>query len=753
VALTLASAAGSVHPLFGQDLPASTATAEGFEGLVYNPAAVAARRSLVAGCAATFAGPDAYGLSLTLSDSLRFDYEREGAQEKANLIYGLAFPLGSAFHLGARVGADLLDFRWSEANLATGLLWYPDRHLAAAATQERLLNAASRRYLFGLGLRPLTDRLTLFGDIIFPNDFSAVDSALGMRAEPVDGLRFGSRAENRFEDFVAGISFTANSLALDLSLAGDFGFEDVRFGAGMRYDRLPSRSILEVGPEVYHLVFSRPIDPASTEAESLYNLDSLVSRLHQLAGNRRLETVVLVFETTTVLSTDVLEELVNALRHLKNSGKRIVTYLDSSYSELDYLAAAAGSTVVASPYALVPLVGVGTRQLFFKKLFEQLEIEVEYARSSEYKAALDRYLRESLSEENRRQLEEYLATSYELILDILVSSRGLSRQRAEELVNGGPYWSEEALELGLVDRVSYYQDFEEEYLEQTSSYRLTAREYQPRNWRSPEIAVVRASGAIVDSQALGPLQRLAARSYITDGNLIPLLERLQEQERVDAVVLFIDSGGGDGRVSDKIWKSIMELKEEKPVVVVMGRTAASGGYYLAMGAERLFANKTTLTGSIGSYFFKFVIDEMLERFGVTTDAVRFGENVELFSPLADLSEDQRRKLADLNDRFSQRFYGKVAEARSLSYETVEELGGGRIYSGERALELGLVDEIGGVYSALSYLEQELGLARQQYRVRYYPDWQMLFRMALQELREEGAQVSGDLLRLMRLLAR
>jgi protease-4 len=743
----------TVNPLLAQDIAASAATAEGFEGLQYNPAAVAAGRSLDLGLSSVFVGADRYTLSAALSDSLRLDYRREGSEEQLNLLYGLAFPRESSFHLGVRATAELLDFQWGEVDLATGLLWYPHRYLAVAATQEHLLEPDERRYVFGVGLRPLTDRLTLFGDVVFPHDFSVPEPVLGLRVEPVAGVRAGFRMENDFRDFVAAVSVAANSINLDLSVAGDIAFDRLRFGAGIRYDQRPSRSVLDFAPRIYHIRFSKPIDPNSGRRDSLYNLDSLVARLYQLAEQPRLEMLVLTFEATTVRSIDVVEELAEVFAYLKSRGKRIVTYLGSPYSEFDYLTAAAGSTVVASPFTLIPLVGVGARQLYFKQLFEELGIQVEYARSSNYKSALDRFLRDSLSEENRRQLEEYLSSSYELILDILVSCRGLSRERAAQLIDGGPYWCEEAAELGLVDEVAYYREFEKTYLEEGGAADLSHREYRTKNWRSPQIAVVKASGPIVNSEDLSPWDRLAARSFITDENLIPVLKHLEEDDSTAAVVLHIDSGGGDGMVSDKIWKAIMELKEEKSVVVVMGRLAASGGYYLAMAGERVFARKTTLTGSIGSYTYKLMIAELLERFGVTTDSIRFGENVELFSPLAALSEEQRRKLQDLNDSFTAHFYKRVAESRSLSYETVEELGGGRIYSGERALELDLIDEIGGVYSALKFLEAELELSAEEYRLRYFPDWRMLLLMALEEMQETSLTAPREYALLSRLLFR
>jgi protease-4 len=257
--------------------------------------------------------------------------------------------------------------------------------------------------------------------------------------------------------------------------------------------------------------------------------------------------------------------------------------------------------------------------------------------------------------------------------------------------------------------------------------------------------VLRASGAIVNSQALGFFERLSGQSYITEKNVIPLLKRLQEERRVAAVVLYIDSGGGDGFISDKIWKAIMELKEKKPVIVVMGNVAASGGYYLSMAGDTILAHRTTLTGSIGAYSYKLVVEKLLEKYGISTDSIKFGENFDFFSPFHRMSEEQRQKLASINDAFVRQFYCKVSEARGLGVEEVEKLGGGRIYSGQRALELKLVDEIGGVYQALRHLEQKLNLTEGDYRLVYYPDWRALLALALQnleELQQEGYSLRG-----------
>jgi protease-4 len=154
-----------------------------------------------------------------------------------------------------------------------------------------------------------------------------------------------------------------------------------------------------------------------------------------------------------------------------------------------------------------------------------------------------------------------------------------------------------------------------------------------------------------------------------------------------------------------------------------------------MAGGRVFAQRTTLTGSIGSFIFKPVVLELLQRLGITTDSVSYGANYDLFSPYAPLSQQQQERLAALNEAFTTRFYRRVAESRGLPYEEVQSLGGGRIYSGERALELNLVDEIGGLWQALRYLEGDLGLEPDDYTLRYYPDQRTRVLLALQQLQQ------------------
>jgi protease-4 len=746
-------------PLVAQEVAASTAAAQGWEGLFFNPAAVALQRYQVLGLSGSFGssfGGGGYGRAtgysygLTLSNSLHLQYTPAETPAPAALEarYALGFPVVFPLYAGFGLAADLASFSWAELQLSGGLLWYPHRALALALVGDNLLHPAQRLYTGGVALRPLGERLTVFADLSLKEDLGldleALDSALGLRVEPLPGLELGLRVSDRFSEYLAQLDLHTGATSFGVFWVGQDDLAEQRFGARVSLDARPRRSAVRIGPRTCQVLLTRPLVRGSTQADSPENVDTLLTALRRLAADGYCRTLILRFDGSIILSPDVLEEVLGALQALKSSGKRIVAYIDSSFSQFDYLAAAAADTLVVSPYTVVPLVGVGAQLLFFKGLFDRLGIDVEYARSSDYKSALDTLLREDLSEENRRQLEEYLGETHSLMVRTLASSRRLEETRARELIDGGPYWCEEAVTLGLADEVLYKDAFEEKYLKGSTTSALSLEGYQERAWRRPAVAVVKAQGPITAAQNVGPWQLLLGTGAITEKSLVPLLESLKRDPGVAAVVVQVDSPGGDGLVSDRIWKAIRELAEKKPVACVMGGVAASGGYYLAMAGDKLFTHRTTLTGSIGSYIFKPVVTRLLERYGVNVDSVKLGENVDLFSPLSALSQAQRAKLESLNQGFEGRFYDRVAESRSLPRERVEAIGGGRIYAGAKAVELGLADEIGGVSEALRYLETRLELSEGGYELRYVPDWRARLRAALGEL-NQSRQRSGWML--------
>jgi len=731
-----AQAALDEAPLFPAPA-ASAAAAEGWEGLFYNPAALGLHSYRVAAAGGSGSSGGDYEIELGLLDNLLLRYKSAGGASSWSFRAGLGFPVAPNLYAG--VGAGLGPAGWSALELGTGLLYVPSRWLALGASAHDVLHPGQSLFAIGAAVRPFTERLTLFGDLLLPAADPAAgwDLALGLRAEPVDGVELGFRTEDRFGEWLGSLRLHGGQATLEARAGGDFALSRFSAGAVLGWSRLPARSVLNPRPSTYSLQLTRPLERNAVRRESLTTAESLIARLDQLAADKACRTLVLSYDTTVLFSADVLEELAGALARCKAAGKEVVSYLDNSFSQLDYLAAAAGSRVILSPNVLVLLTGVGGEFLFFKDLLDRLEVGVDYARSSEYKSALDRLLAGRLTEENRAQLTELFTATYDLMRGILTTSRKLDDERVRELIDGGPYLAEEAVSLGLADEVLYASEFEEKVLKASKAAPLTWLEYREKSWRQPVVAVVKAAGVITNSQTLTLVDRLTGGPVITEKNLVPVLEALGKDKAVAAVVLHIDSPGGDGFTSDRIWKAIEDLEAVKPVTVVMGATAASGGYYLAMAGSPVFAHETTVTGSIGSFIFKVNLDRLLARYGVAVDSIKLGENWDFYSLLHPLSEEQQARLDSMNRAFEERFYRKVAEARSLSPERVRELAGGRVYSGRKALELGLVDRIGGIPEALRWLEQTQGWAPEDYRIVYVPDWRLRLVMALQELRGQG----------------
>ena len=728
----------------GQHSVSSTATAEGAEGLFLNPAAVAVHNHRLAGVGATYSGNGDLEAGIGLLDTFYLQYTNTSGAENLSVHLGFAFEVLEGLSIGYATHADLLPLPQDGFDVSVGALYTPFPSVRVGAAGHRLMNDGLRSISVGLGLRPLTDRITLFGDVLVPGDLisglsqtpnfdlSRLDYRLGIKTELFDGIEISFGALDRLTTFLVDIRLHFDRFTVGTSLGGSYDLSEYHVTTNTAFHDRRLRSVFDREAETYELVLREPIVGAAQTGSRLSNLETLVSEIRRLADDTRCTRLLVKFDTTAISSFDVLEELSDAFDYFTSRDKQIVSYLANSNSQLDFLAAARGSRVVAAPAAFINLVGVGGEFLFYKGLLEQAGVEVDYARSGEYKSFLDQYLREDLSAENRQQFTDFLVSRYDLIAEILSAGRNISEADVRTVVDGGPYFSTEAQANGLIDAALYEDEFDEQYA--TESTVLEHEAYADRSWKKTStIAVLTASGTIANGRDVTPADYLLGGAYITDKTLIPTIERLRDDERVAAVILYVDSPGGDGIVSDMIWKKLRELKERKPLVSVMGATAASGGYYLAMAGAPLFTHRTTLTGSIGGFSYKFVIKRLLDNYGITSDSIAFGENYTMSSPFSLMTDKQRERLSALNDAFVGIFYERVAESRSLPVDRVKEIGGGRIYSGDRAVELGLADRIGGIYDALRYLEGELGLSPWDYELLYYPDRQSLAALLVEEL--------------------
>ncbi len=411
------------------------------------------------------------------------------------------------------------------------------------------------------------------------------------------------------------------------------------------------------------------------------------------------------------------QELRDAVNAFAASGKPAVawaeTFGEGDSGTVAYLLATGFGEVWLQPSGDVGLTGVAVEATFLRGALDKLGLEPQFVQRYEYKNAVDQLSRHGFTDAHREAVTRLAASAAEQVVAGVAEARGLTAPRVRELVDAAPLSAQQALDAGLVDRVGYrdevYADlrrrvgaetrllFLARYRRDAAPARLLRR---VRRRSKPLVALVTVSGTIQQGRSRrSPLPAGAAAGSDTVG---AALRSAAADDAVRAVVLRVDSPGGSYVASDVIWREVGGLRRAgKTVVASMGDVAASGGYFVAMGADAIVAEPGTITGSIGVFSGKIVTAGLLERLGIGTDAVAEGRHARMFSPRVGFDDEQWRRLEEWLDRVYGDFLGKVAQGRRMSRERAHELGRGRVWSGQDAYERGLVDELGGLERAAS----------------------------------------------------
>ena len=397
------------------------------------------------------------------------------------------------------------------------------------------------------------------------------------------------------------------------------------------------------------------------------------------------------------------------LAAIRARGKRVVAYLQLGGGERELYVASAADRVLVSPRAPVSLIGVSSQPLYLKPLLDRLGIEFEVEARKKWKTAAEPVTREEMSDAQREQTAALLAAIAGELERALGERPGLSPQAVHALFERGVMGVRAALAAGLIDGACYEDELHAELAggKAGAAPPLGADRYlayrQARLWRplrvQPGIAVIPVHGTIVHASTAGPGRRMATLSGLTGA-----LRAAARDPRTLGVLLYVDSPGGSALASDLIHRELVRLRERKPVVAFMGDVAASGGYYVAAPCQRIVAQSMTLTGSIGVVSARVLGGALAARLGVRPQVVRSAPHADLHSPFRALDPEERALVAAEIDEIYAGFVGVVAAGRGRTVEEVEELAGGRVWSGADALRAGLVDELGGFESALRALQ-------------------------------------------------
>ena len=434
------------------------------------------------------------------------------------------------------------------------------------------------------------------------------------------------------------------------------------------------------------------------------------------------------FTGTGEVSGGALEEIRSAIIDFKQSGKFVVAY-NETYSQSTYYLASAADKVYLNPEGSFSWCGLSNSTLFLKGAFDKLGLKVEAFRPTacKYKSAVEPYIRKNMSPENRAQLQMMADDMWNVLVNAIATSRNIDATKLKNLANKLEVsLAEDALKHNLVDALLYEDEMEAKFAEYgvtpsvgNNDYNiLSLGDYISLNteivdYNAPAVGVVYAEGQIFDGEGTD--------DNVYSINLVKLLQKARKDNNIKAVVLRVNSPGGRALASDVIWREVELLRKEKPVVVSMGAAAASGGYYISAGADAIIADKLTITGSIGVFGLLVEGQNMFnEKLGITTDVVKtnpsadFGENV-LGIGIRKITDTERKALLRSVDKIYDTFVSKVSNGRNLPKEKVLEIAQGRIWSGSRAVELGLVDANGGLREAISFAINSAGIG-ENYRV-------------------------------------
>ncbi len=587
-------------------------------------------------------------------------------------------------------------------------------------------------YGVGVALRPVGDRLVIGVDQFFAStsalegsdlDLPAYTTELSLRVSPVEGLMIRAYG-NQHMELGAGVQLAFGGTAVGAYGSGLLDGGTAVTGAIERSD--PNERLVGIFDRVplVRIASSYPYESRATlfsPAQESYL--HLLRRLREAAEDRSVRGLVLHLDRSP-FSWGQVEELRGMIVDLREAGRPVVVYLDEAASNKDYYLASAADQIYLHPAAELDLTGLAAETLYFRGTLDLLGVEPEFHKRSEYKSSPETYTRHEPSDPASEQMNALLDDLYEQLVTGVSDGRDKTPDEVRELIDGGPYTARSAEEAGLVDGLLYPDQLERDLESTFSRTYLLDDEYLDRlqrsGWHAPRrVAVVLVTGAITSGESEPP-------SLFGGGNagaetVVKALEQALDDPTVKAVVLRVDSPGGSAFASEDIHRAVERLKEAgKPVVVSMGGVAASGGYYVSAGADAIFAEPGTITGSIGVYGGKISLGGLYEKVGIGSAEWTRGRKAGMWSSTRPLDPVEDAALEQMIDNTYTTFKQRVADGRELDADEVESLARGRVWSGSRALELGLVDELGGLFDAVDHARELAGISdRARYQLVTY----------------------------------
>jgi protease-4 len=500
------------------------------------------------------------------------------------------------------------------------------------------------------------------------------------------------------------LAFALLSIVATVFIVGLF----VTVDAGANANYVPKSN-----ESVFKISLAGVIDDSSVEnplamllgEEEAVSLKDILASIHSAKEQDAIKGIYLDLGVFSI-GTSSIDAIRRALTDFRESGKFVVAYADN-YTQGGYYLASVADEIYLNPQGLLGLTGFASQTLFYTGLMQKIGIEINVFKVGTYKGAVEPFIADKLSDANREQITSYLNGIWKNVANGIADSRHIPVAVVNGFADSGLFFADpsKAVESGLIDGLKFRSEVEESLknhagqtslrLKTTNLAKMKNVKKKTRKYRN-KIALVYAEGEITQAAASSPYR---TQHYITE-KLGNELRKLKEDESIKAVVIRVNSPGGSAYISEQIWKQVIELKQSKPVVVSMGNVAASGGYYISCAASKIVAEANTLTGSIGVFGMFPNVSGLYGKLALTTDVVK----TNTFADMGDLSRpmtnDEKALVQGYVERCYDTFLTRCADGRNMSKEDIDAIGQGRVWTGEQALELGLVDELGGIDHAI-----------------------------------------------------
>jgi protease-4 len=492
-------------------------------------------------------------------------------------------------------------------------------------------------------------------------------------------------------------------------------------------------------------VLERPLAFSLFADTTPYTLRAWVQRLHAARDDKDVRGVLLNMGSGAPLNLAQAQELRDALIELRRAGKKTFVYADS-YDTVGYTVASGATNVCLLEGGEIMIPGVGLEATFYKGLFDKVGVKADYVQIGEYKGADESYTRSEASAELKGELNKLTDAMYEQLVDEISLSRNVSRDGVKQLIDDTIVSARSAKQRGFVDHLIHQDELRKlmtdelgndidlianygherpQGAEAANPMAMLANLFAPKlggdeadKSGKPEVALIYAEGVITDGDGG---DGIFTESGVASEEMRKALREAAKNDNVKAIVIRIDSPGGSALASEVMWQAARAAAAKKPVVISIGSMAASGGYYLASAGEYIFADPSAIVGSIGVVGGKFVFKDLMDKLGVTTESFQRGRNAGLFSSSAPFDERQRRMVTNWMKGTYDQFTQRVMTTRKGKIKDIDQVARGRIFIARQAKELGMVDEIGGIDSAITFAAKRVKLTdSKSYDVKVLP---------------------------------